>query len=233
MDLRFHEYPDRAALAEALAMGVASVLTDAIQARGSATLAVSGGSTPKLFFEKLSHAQIEWNRVSVLLVDERWVEADSPRSNARLLREHLLQNAAKDAHFEPLFLPELTAPEAVEVLSQRLAPLVKPLDVAVLGMGNDGHTASFFPQADNLAAALAPNERGILAAIEAPGAGEPRMTLTLPVLLSAHLLALHIEGDDKRETLRAALAGGPVEAMPVRAVLNQSERPDLQIFWAR
>ncbi|WP_062227985.1 6-phosphogluconolactonase [Aureimonas frigidaquae] len=233
MDLRFHEYPSREALAEGLAAGVAAILATAIHARGAATLAVSGGSTPKLFLQKLSAAQIEWDRVTVLLVDERWVASDSERSNARLVADNLLQGAAAKARFEAFFVPGESAFEAAAGLNRRFEALTRPLDAAVLGMGNDGHTASFFPQSEQLGHALAPTGGECIAAVEAPGAGEPRITLTLPVLLSAHFLALHIEGDDKRDTLREALAEGPVEDMPVRAVLRQDQRDDLQIFWAR
>ncbi|WP_336743449.1 6-phosphogluconolactonase [Aureimonas altamirensis] len=233
MDLRFHEYPTREALAEGLATCLAAVLATAIDARGAATLAVSGGSTPRLLFERLSQADIEWDRVCVFLVDERWVDEDSDRSNARLVRNGLLVGRAAKARFEPFFIPGRTAAEAAPDLSDRFGVIARPLDAAILGMGNDGHTASFFPGSEQLGAALAPSDGASVVAVEAPGAGEPRVTLTLPLLLSAHFLALHIEGEDKRETLGLALADGPLEEMPVRAVLRQESRDDLQIFWAR
>ena len=206
----------REALAENLARDVADELARAIEAKGRATLAVSGGSTPKLFFEKLSAIDIPWSRVSVTLVDERQVPETSERSNARLVRQHLLQNRAAAASFIPL----VDNPEAEKV---------PPFDVAILGMGADGHTASFFPGGDRLAEALDSGSKAKLIAITAPGAGEPRLTFTLPMLQSAGRLALHIEGAEKKQVLKKALAEGPAEEMPVRAVLR-SEAP-VTLYW--
>ena len=206
----------REALAETLARDVADELARAIEAKGRATLAVSGGSTPKLFFEKLSRIDIPWSRVSVTLVDERQVPETSERSNARLVRQHLLQNEAAAARFVPL----VDNPEAEKIPA---------FDVAVLGMGNDGHTASFFPGGDTLAEAIDAETRKRLIAISAPGAGEPRLTFTLPVLQSAGRLALHIEGAEKKQVLQRALAAGPEEDMPVRAVLR-SPAP-VTLYW--
>lgn len=197
----------REALAEGLARDVAEELARAIEAKGRATLAVSGGTTPKLFFEKLSVIDIPWSRVSVTLVDERQVPESSERSNARLVRQHLLQNKAAAARFVPL----VDNPDAENIPA---------FDVAVLGMGNDGHTASFFPGGDTLAEAIDAETRKRLIAITAPGAGEPRLTFTLPVLAQAGRLALHIEGAEKKQVLKQALAEGPQEDMPVRAVLR-------------
>ena len=197
----------REALATSLARDVADELSRTIEAKGKATLAVSGGTTPKLFFEKLSMIDIPWSRVSVTLVDERQVPESSERSNARLVRAHLLQNKAAAARFVPL----VDNPDAENIPA---------FDVAVLGMGNDGHTASFFPGGDTLAEAIDAETRKRLIAITAPGAGEPRLTFTLPVLAQAGRLALHIEGAEKKQVLKQALAEGPQEDMPVRAVLR-------------
>jgi 6-phosphogluconolactonase len=206
----------RETLAETLARDVAEELERVIEARGRATLAVSGGSTPKLFFEKLSEADIPWSRVSITLVDERQVPESSERSNARLVRTHLLQNRAAAARFIPL----VDNPEAEKVGA---------FDVAVLGMGSDGHTASFFPGGDRLSEALDAGSGKRLIAISAPGAGEPRLTFTLPVLTRAGRLALHIEGAEKKQVLKKALEDGPEEDMPVRAVLR-SEAP-VTLYW--
>lgn len=206
----------RDALADALANDVAAELRRAIAAKGRATLAVSGGSTPKLFFERLSQADLPWQRVMVTLVDERQVPETSERSNARLVRQHLLQNKAAAAQFVPLF-------ENVE------AAKALRFDVAVLGMGSDGHTASFFPRADRLKDAIDSGTSQRLIAITAPGAGEPRLTFTLPVLEASGRLALHIEGDDKKHVLDKALADGPEEDMPVRAVLRSAT--PITLYW--
>jgi 6-phosphogluconolactonase len=206
----------RETLAASLAQDVAEELERAIEAKGRATLAVSGGTTPKLFFEKLSEIDIPWSRVSVTLVDERQVPETSERSNARLVRTHLLRNKAAAARFVPL----VDNPEAEKIPA---------FDVAVLGMGNDGHTASFFPGGDRLAEALDAGTAKRLITITAPGAGEPRLTFTLPVLESAGRLALHIEGAEKQQVLKKALAEGPEAEMPVRAVLRGAA--PVTLYW--
>jgi 6-phosphogluconolactonase len=206
----------REALAKTLARDVAEELQRAIEAKGKATLAVSGGTTPKLFFDKLSQADLPWSRVTVTLVDERQVPESSERSNARLVRQHLLKNNAAAARFVPLF-------------GNAEAEKASPFDVAILGMGNDGHTASFFPGGDRLAEALDNDTSKRLIEMNAPGAGEPRITFTLPVLEASGRLALHIEGADKKTVLDKALTDGPEEDMPVRAVLR-SQTP-VTLYW--
>ena len=209
-------FESRGSLSSALASDVANALQHHMRAKGSACLAVSGGSTPKLFFETLSRFDVPWSRITVTLVDERQVPETNPRSNARLVRENLLQNSAAGAKFVPLF----DNPGAENVAT---------LDAVVLGMGSDGHNASFFPGGDNLSKALTPKAGKRIVEISAPDAGEPRLTFTLPALLDASLLCLHIEGQEKRDVLNQALAEGPVEAMPIRAVLR-SKKP-LTLYW--
>ncbi len=209
-------FDTRGDLADHLAADVADELRRVIAAKGKAVLAVSGGSTPKLFFEKLSQAELPWARVTVTLVDERQVPEDSERSNAKLVREALLQNHAAAAHFVPLF----RNPDAGKTA---------PLDVVILGMGSDGHTASFFPKGSALATALDPDSSERLIEMQAPGAGEPRLTFTLPALLSAGRLSLHIEGQDKRQVLDKALGEGSQDDMPVRAVLRA--KTPVTLYW--
>jgi 6-phosphogluconolactonase len=209
-------FESRGSLSSALATDVANALQHHVRAKGSSCLAVSGGTTPKLFFETLSRFDIPWSKISVTLVDERQVPETNPRSNARLVHENLLQNSAAGAEFVPLY----ENPDAENIAT---------LDVVILGMGSDGHTASFFPGGDNLSEALSPKSGKRIVEISAPAADEPRLTFTLPALLDASLLCLHIEGQEKRDVLNRALAEGPVEAMPVRAVLR-SKKP-LTLYW--
>lgn len=226
-----HVYQTREQLAEALAAGVGAVLGGGIAERGSAILAVSGGSTPARFFSRLSETDIDWSNVTVTLVDERFVPPDHPRSNFRLLNEALLRNRAAAATVVPLCdNATIALHEAAEAADRRIAAL-GPFDAAILGMGTDGHTASFFPQGDNLADALDPHCRRHVVSMHAPGAGEARLTLTLRHLLDAHFLALHIEGEQKKSVYEAALAPGPVEEMPVRALLRGAGQR-LNVFWA-
>ncbi|MDE1896395.1 MAG: 6-phosphogluconolactonase [Rhodospirillales bacterium] len=221
-------FSGREALAKALTQDVAAALSARLAVQVEAMLAVSGGSTPGAFFAALSQAPLDWSRVIVTLVDDRWVPEESPRSNAALVRRHLLVNNAADARFIPLYNGASSPQAGLAALEARFAQLPLSLAAAVLGMGEDGHTASFFPGGDRLATALAPERGQCFEAISAPNAGEPRITLTLPVLLKADLLALHIEGAAKREALGQALSAGPIEAMPVRAVL----RHDPKIYWS-
>lgn len=214
-------FADGAELARGLAERVATELEAALRARGRALLAVSGGSTPKRFFAELSKAPIDWSAVEVTLADERWVPADDARSNARLVREQLLVNGAAAARFVPLQLDGHTPESGAEALEREFARHL-PIDVLILGMGNDGHTASLFPEGDHLQAALDPSGRRMLLPMRAPGAPEPRITFTLPALVAARHLHLHIEGAGKQAVLREALARGE---LPIAKVLAACERP--------
>lgn len=221
-------FPSPQALAEALAGDVAAALRAAIARRGRALLAVSGGTTPRLFFPALSKQALDWAKVTAIPVDERFVPENSPRSNGALIRNSLLTNKASDARFVPLFHEAETVEAAARLATAALAALPWPLDAAILGMGTDGHTASFFPDAANLAALTDPAQNGLALPVDAPGAGEPRLTLPLGRLLEAGFLALHIEGEDKREVLEAALEPGGDK--PVGAVFAHAQKP-VPVYW--
>lgn len=230
-DIKHHTYDTREALAEGLAAGVAAVLAGGIATRGAASLAVSGGSTPKLFFKHLAAADIAWDKVTIILVDERIVPPDHKRSNARLVRETLLRDRAAAARF----LAYDTEAESLEDIEAQaagcVAQIAPRLDVAILGMGTDGHTASFFSRSKRLLTALDLETKNDIIATEIAGEDEARLTLTLPFLLDARFLGLHIEGEEKKAVLDEALAGRDQVEMPVRSVLLQSVT-DLNIFWA-
>lgn len=229
--LRHFDFADGAQLAAALADTVAVALTAAITARGSATLAVSGGNTPKAFFAALSNSAIDWTSVTVTLVDERMVGPDHERSNHRLASQFLLHNQAADAQFVPLYSETGDAAAVAEAASGRIDALALPFDVVVLGMGTDGHTASFFPGGTTLSEVTDPECPKSVMTIEAPGAGEPRLTLTLPRIVEAGLIVLHIEGEAKKAVLAKALETGSEADMPIRSVLNHAQTP-VEIYWA-
>ncbi|PWK92458.1 6-phosphogluconolactonase [Fulvimonas soli] len=229
--IAMYSFDDGPALAAALAGRVAGLLREGIAARGAAVLAVSGGSTPVRFFERLARQALAWDKVRVTLVDERWVDEDSERSNARLVKAQLLQGAAAAARFVPLYTGADTPEAGCAEARQRIRALPRPFDAVVLGMGADGHTASFFPGGDRLVEALDPDGRVPVLPMRAAGAGEPRITLALPALLDTRALILHIEGAPKRALLAAALEGrGEAAQYPVRAVLTQRRVP-LEVYW--
>jgi 6-phosphogluconolactonase len=229
MSIDRRSFADKPTLAKELAESVADRIRAAIAERGSAAIAVSGGSTPGKFFSALGKTKdIEWDKVVVTLVDERWVDETSDRSNAGLVNEKMLQGPAAVAKFFPLYSGG-EEPDATQIAKTNalMADLPKPFAAVILGMGNDGHTASFFPGGDTLSEAL--TAEGPTLAIRAPGAGEPRITFTLPRLLETDGLYLHIEGDEKAAVLDAALGDGPVDDMPIRAVLRSGA--PISVYW--
>jgi len=225
-----HDFADRLTLADKLARDVASKLDAAIKARGKASIAVSGGGTPKVMFAVLAEQEIDWSKVTITLVDERWVDEDNDRSNARMVKHTLISHEAHVATFLPLFdkahADDVDA--ALAEVGKRVDAIGKPFDVVLLGMGPDGHTASFFPGGDHLAEALDPDGKQTVLSMRAGGAGEPRITLSLPRVLDTRALYLHIEGDDKKDVLGKALAG---EDFPIAAVLKQDRVP-VDVYWA-
>ncbi len=222
--MKFVEYPDRDMLAMSLADTLASELGAALRHEDRVTFSVPGGTTPGPIFDALTAVNLDWDRVDVVLNDERWVPESSPRSNTALLRARLLQGHAAAATLLPLHADVETPEEALGDLSEALAPHM-PINVLVLGMGPDMHTASLFPGADKLSEALAP-DAPILLPMRADGAGEPRITITAPYLKGAMSIHIVIMGEEKREVLEQARKLPPEEA-PVAAVLG-----DATVHWA-
>jgi 6-phosphogluconolactonase len=223
----FHAEPDAATLALRLAEAVAQALRDDISSRGRALLLVSGGSTPLPFFQALRLQALDWSKVTVTLVDERCVPPTSPDSNAALVRMHLLQDAAQAAQRLAWYHEGDTPEAAARRVGLALDALPWPATVTVLGMGADGHTASLFPHAPELVAALADTAPRCLAvsAPARPNVPVPRLTLTRRALLDTQRLVIHITGQGKLELLRKALAPGPVADWPIRVALQQPRVP--------
>jgi 6-phosphogluconolactonase len=217
-------------LALALAEAVADDIRQGCRNAEVAAIAVSGGTTPAKFFSALGRRDdIDWDHVLVTLVDERWVPETNDRSNAGFVNMKMLQGPAASARFIPLYAGgDKPDAAALKRTAAQLEALPERFSAVVLGMGNDGHTASFFPGGDNLTAALTGDAP--VTTMTAPGAGEPRVTLSLSRLLKTDGLYLHIEGEEKAKVLEQALADGPVEEMPIRAVLRQTLTP-LNVYW--
>lgn len=226
----WYEYASKDTLAVELADAIAENLREAIAKRGVATLAVSGGSTPKPLFSELSMRELDWSRVAITQVDERWVDEEHSDSNAALIREHLLQGPAGAARFVSMKIAGDDAFAAREGCEQKLADFANGIDVVVLGMGGDGHTASFFPGAATLADALDVESERLCVAVRPPQAPHDRMTLSLAALDRSDHLYLHITGASKRQLLVQALQPEAAVELPIRAVF--SVRSDTAVYYA-
>ncbi|KTC39407.1 MAG: 6-phosphogluconolactonase [Pseudomonas sp.] len=224
--VRAQEFRSSTLLAAGLALKVAEQLREAISARGNATLVVSGGRSPVAFFQALVKQELDWSRVLITLADERWVPVEHADSNAGLLRQHLLVGPVAKARFLGLYSAATSLDEAARQADQALAEL-PGIDVLVLGMGDDGHTASLFPGSPNLAEALDANGSRRCWPMLAPTVPHQRLSMSRALLASARNSLLSISGQSKLTTLSAALAGDVIADMPIRAFLQTP----LEIYW--
>lgn len=221
----------RAAAARLVAGLTADALSADIEARGRASLLVSGGSTPQDTFEVLSAAPIAWNRVTAGLVDERWVAPEDAESNELLVRKHLLKGRAAEAAFVPMWIPAVHIEAAARDRDLAYRPLCEAASFVLLGMGTDGHVASWFPGMAKLDAVVSPAARECVMAVEAKAAATPlRLTLTGPAVFNAKCAVLLVFGSEKRSVLEAA-GSAEAAACPVRYVLDAMD-DRLKIVWA-
>ncbi|WKD50700.1 6-phosphogluconolactonase [Microbulbifer spongiae] len=229
-------YPDRERLVQVLAHDCACALQQGISARGHATFLVSGGSTPEPVYRALSKRPLPWSQITAALVDERWVDPSQRGSNQAFIQQCLLQDCAAEATLLAMKTSHATAAEGEAECERAYARLPRPFDVCILGMGADGHTASWFPHAQGLAPALNPQSEKLCSAItarpsEVTGAYTERMTLTANAILQARHINLLITGQEKLNVYREALLGSDEMEMPVRAVLKQALKP-VTVYWA-
>lgn len=225
-----HEFRNSDAWAWACAVSIAAALRRDLDQRPRARLLVSGGTTPAPVFRALSQAPLAWEQVDIALVDERWLRPDDSDSNAHLVREHLLRGHAAAARFESLTRPGRSIEAAVADANLHAH---QPPGVVLLGMGDDGHTASLFPHMRRLTEALeSPNAYVAVDATGCPGAGPwpRRISLTPAGLAPAHTRILLLRGNDKREVFERALDGDDVAAMPVRMGFL-TPGAQLQVYW--
>ncbi|WP_025822639.1 6-phosphogluconolactonase [Shewanella marina] len=227
----FKSFDSAQNLAEQLAKRIADELQTAIDKRGKASLVVSGGSTPLPLFEALSKIAIDWSEVYITLADERWLAVTDKDSNERLVRAHLLQHFAANAKFTGLKNMYATAVEGASMTSEQLAHIKQPFDVVVLGMGNDGHTCSWFPCAKTEQLQSALNTDKLCVAVTPTSAPYERITLSKSAILNARQIYLHLVGESKLTVYRQALADIDEQAMPIRAVLNQHSTP-VDVYWS-
>lgn len=224
-DLRFSSSES---LARQLAEDLATRLQRCIERRGRACLAVSGGSTPVRFFQQLAQQTIDWQKVLITLVDERWLDESDPQSNAALVREHLLQRHARQAYFLPLKNKAPTPVQGFMACENTLHEQIDQLDYAVLGMGSDGHTASWFPHSQALMSCLDDNTGAWCCPVTDRNVSPARMTLSWSLLATCQQLFLLFDGDDKNRVFSLACdtaEAGNTAAMPVRKILFQTQVP--------
>ncbi len=223
--MKLIEYPDREILMIDLADKLASELGAALHHEDRVTFVVPGGTTPGPIFDELSAVDLDWARVDLMLGDERWVPESSERSNTRQLRERFLKDHATQTNLIPLYAATDTPEESLDALTGAV-DVTLPINVLLLGMGADMHTASLFPGADQLALALTPNAP-TLVPMRAPGAPEPRITLSARVLAGAMATHVLITGAEKRAALaQAQKLNDPMQA-PILSVLRNAT-----VHWA-
>lgn len=210
--------PDMATISQLLADDIHQQLAQAIDDRGQASIALSGGTSPALCMQLLSEKQLDWSKVIITLSDERWLPADHPRSNHLLIHNNMLINQAKDAQFLPLYCAASTIEEGTQrlqqIIEERLQPLQGGFDVCLLGMGTDGHFASLFPDSEQLSEGLTSDQ--LLIAVESPSVPEARISMTLSCIAAAKKVYLLIAGKEKRQLLQSV-------------VEQQDNRPNLPI----
>jgi len=221
--MMIEEFDDALSLNEAAAGAVVSALETGIRLNGTASLVATGGRAPGPVYDLLALAPLDWKSVRVTLSDERWVDSSSSDSNARLVRERLLQHRAANAVFHPLRDGE-PDPETAARHASALFHSWPALDVVMLGMGEDGHVASLFPGNPALELGLDPAAPACIAVPAGEGRPPPqtRLSLTIRGLVTARLVVILTSGAAKRAVLERALEGGDPRELPVRAVLQSA-----------
>jgi 6-phosphogluconolactonase len=229
--IEFRAFENRSAASAAAADILANLIGAALDANpmAEASLVVSGGSTPGPCFDLLSGKALDWSRVTVIPSDERWVPADDADSNERLIKNRLLQGLAGQGKVLPFYRAGLDASQAPHLIGKDLADLTQPFSAVLLGMGEDGHFASLFPDFDGLQEALDPREKAACIMVQTAGSPHLRISLTLSALINCRHTVLLIFGESKRHVFESAYAGG--SAYPIEALLHETRRP-LTVIWA-
>lgn len=223
MQAQLNKFDTSAELNESFAQEIADKLQAGIETSGSASLLVSGGNTPRPMFAVLSNKDIAWEKVNIALVDDRWVDTDDDASNEKMANEALLINKAKVANFVGMKTSEADAFQAEQAVTDKLSHIKQPFDVVILGMGEDGHTASIFPCCAQLDEALSTDKT--IMATQPTTAPHQRMTFTKSALLNSKQLYLHLVGESKEAVLNQVAAEQDEKLAPIRAFLNQTTVP--------
>ena len=225
-------FPTVEAWADACASRLASDLTAAVAANGRALFAGPGGSTPSPVYARLAQADLDWSKVAVTLVDERYVPETSPESNARLIRDVLLQGGAAAGRFIPLYRPAVTVDRAAVEAAAALRAEGGRFDAVLLGMGEDGHICSMFPNSPTLKTLLTPTLKPTVLGVPPGRDGAAptieRLSINLPYLMQAGRVILALKGAAKREVYEREAQGDP-KVQPIAALLANAV--PLEVVW--
>lgn len=222
-----HRFGSSEALEQELCHQITTKLQAALAQNGQASLVVSGGRTPIGLFQRLSQVELDWCHVWITLADERWVSPEHEASNQALVAAHLLQNFAKAANFIPAWKPG-SPEEGQQVLEAAVQTMPQPFDVVVLGMGLDGHTASWFPCAKDIKNLF--DCQQAVALTQPTSAPHQRMTLTPQVILAAQQIFVHLNGADKYQVYQQACEATPTQ-MPIHQVLENASA-QVDVYWS-
>lgn len=209
---------------------ITTLLKQAIDERGHASLVVPGGSTPISLFNQLSTAPLPWSKVLVTLSDERWVDENHQDSNAKMVKEQLLINQASKAHFLPLNLSNTSVDEAALAANRQLSNQ-PTFDITLLGMGSDGHFASLFPNSHALNSGLNLSNPTTSIAVIPADSNHARISLTLTRLLDSRQLILFFRGHTKHKVFIEAKQTDDIYRLPIAAIIKQDRTP-LTAYWA-
>jgi len=227
----FNSFTNKESLVLELSKNISNCLNESIKEKGKASLLVSGGSTPKPLFQILSKLDIAWEKVTIALVDERWIDSKHKDSNELLVKDNLIQNLASKANFVGMYLNDKEAFDSDEECSSIYQNKVYPFDVIVLGMGTDAHIASLFPDNIKLEEAYDLKNSNLCISIKPETAPYKRMSLTLQGILSAKKIILHIEGSEKLKVYKEDMSLNDKFKMPIASVLNQNIK-DIEVYHA-
>ena len=224
----FYSTNSSESLAVDLSQNINEILVETIKKRGRVSMAVSGGSTPIPLFKVLSHLGLDWSKVDLTLVDDRWVSSDHKDSNELLVRSNLIRNKAVNVNFIPLKNDASTAKEGRASSEEALQSFSLPFDIVILGMGTDGHTASLFPCSEEINSAMDLNNNDCLVATTPTSAPYERLGMTAKAIMDAKSVFLHLNGSSKLHTLEKAMELKDVYKMPIYALLDDG----LDIYWS-
>jgi 6-phosphogluconolactonase len=231
-EIEWWEYDDAAEMTEAVAGDIQFVIESALDARGAAVIALSGGKTPIPIYDKLAKAKLDWKRVTIVPADERIVPLGDPLSNVTMIGKAFIPKGARVIPVVPQATDDYKAAgRSADALMQDLH---WPLDLVLLGVGGDGHTASIFPGPDYDEALNGPRERralGVMPDPLPPEAPVARVTLSRQAIISAKAVMIAVTGDGKRKVIEDAIREGAGSPYPIGRVLADAELP-VDIHWA-